>query len=142
MPIVLPKRTDPRLKLSATIVTLTILGLTVLNFQVSVPQILVCILLCAAVEMVHTFRHDQVLVWPASAIQTGISVAFIFRVAGTHHADRWSLNGLQFFVLAIVLSLLPKYVLRINGRHVFNPSNIGLVGALLLIGPSYVFSEH
>ena len=142
IPVVLPKLGDPRLKLSATIITLTILGLTVLNFQVSIPQILVSVLLCALIEVVVTFRRQQILVWPASAIQTGVSVAFIFRVGGTEHGDWWSLRGLGFFALVVVLCMLPKYLLRMNGRHVFNPSNIGLVWGLLLIGPSYVFSEH
>jgi Na+-transporting NADH:ubiquinone oxidoreductase subunit NqrB len=40
------------------------------------------------------------------------------------------------------MSLLPKYILRHNNRHIFNPSNIGLAWGLLLIGPSHVFSEH
>ncbi len=40
------------------------------------------------------------------------------------------------------MSLLPKYLIRHNNRHIFNPSNIGLAWALLLIGPSHVFSEH
>lgn len=142
IPIMLPKLSDPRLKLSATIVTLTILGQTILNFQVSIPQIIVCVLLSALIEMAVTLRQDHVLVWPASAIQTGISVAFIFRVGGTRHGDFWSLGGLHLFVLVILLSLLPKYLLRINGRHIFNPSNIGLAWGLLLIGPSNVFSEH
>ncbi|HUP70083.1 MAG TPA: RnfABCDGE type electron transport complex subunit D [Acidimicrobiales bacterium] len=142
IPVVLPKLSDPRLKLSATIITLTILGLTVLNFQVSIPQILVCILLSAVVEIVVTYRREHVLVWPASAIQTGVSVAFIFRVGGTQHADYWSLRGLHLFVFVTLLSLLPKYLIRRNGRHIFNPSNIGLAWGLLLIGPHYVFSEH
>jgi hypothetical protein len=143
IPVVLPKRTDPRLKLSATIFTLTFLGLSVLRFQLSIPQIAVCVLLCAVVESGLTYRRDHVLVWPASAIQTGVSVAFIFRVGGTRHGDLWSLHGVGLFVLVVVLSLLPKYVLRrSNGKHIFNPSNIGIAWALLLIGPSHVFSEH
>lgn len=142
IPVVLPKRSDPRLKLSATIITLTILGLTVLNFQVSIPQILLTVLLCGLIEGVVTFRREHKLVWPASAIQTAVSVAFIFRVGGTEHGDWWSLRGLELFALVAVLAMLPKYLLRINGRHIFNPSNIGIVSGLLLIGPSYVFSEH
>lgn len=142
IPVVLPKRSDPRLKLSATIITLTVLGLAVLSFQVSIPQILVTVLLCALIESAVTFWRERKLVWPASAIQTGVSVAFIFRVGGTEHGDWWSVRGLEIFVLVVVLSLLPKYLLRINGRHIFNPSNIGLAWGLLLIGPSYVFSEH
>ncbi len=142
IPVVLPKLGDPRLKLSATIFTLTALGLTILDFQVSIPQILLCILLSAVTEAFLTYRRDHVLVWPASSIQTGVSVGFIFRVGGTEHGDYWSLRGLHIFVFVIALSLLPKYLIRRNGRHIFNPSNIGLAWALLLIGPSHVFSEH
>ncbi|HEX3566018.1 MAG TPA: RnfABCDGE type electron transport complex subunit D [Acidimicrobiales bacterium] len=142
IPIVLPKWSDPRLKLSATILTLTILGQTILNFQVSIPQILACVLPCALIEIAVTMRRERVLIWPASAIQTGISVAFIFRVGGTRHGDLWTTRGLQYFLLVVALSMLPKYLLRRNGRHIFNPSNIGLAWGLLLIGPSHVFSEH
>ncbi len=142
IPVVLPKRTDPRLKLSATIFTLTALGLIVLSFQVSIPQIAVSVLICAIVEVVMTYRREHVLVWPASAIQTGISVAFIFRVSGTRHGDYWTFRGLQYFAFVVVICLVSKHLLRHNGRHIFNPSNIGLAWGLLLIGPSNVFSEH
>ncbi len=142
IPIVLPKRHDPRLKLSAIIITLTVLGMTVLDFKLSIPQVAVSVLLAAAIETSVTYRREHVLVWPASAIQTGISVAFIFRVGGTSSDDVWSVRGLHLFAFVIVLSLLPKYLLRYDGRHVFNPSNVGIVWGLLLIGPSYVFSEH
>lgn len=142
VPVILPKLSDPRLKLSVTIFTLTFLGLTVLDFHVSIPQILVSILLAAVLDVAVTFGREHVLIWPASAIQTGVSVAFIFRIGGTRHKDYWSGRGLGLFAVVILLSLLPKYLLRRNGRHIFNPSNIGLAWGLLLIGPSYVFSEH
>lgn len=142
VPIVLPKWSDPRLKLSATIWTITLLGMTILNFQVSIPQIAVTVLLCGFLEMFVTYRREHVLVWPASALQTGISVAFIFRVAGEQTANWWSVRGLHWFVLVALLSMLPKYLIRHNNRHIFNPSNIGLAWGLLLIGPHHSFSEH
>ena len=142
IPVVLPKWGDPRLKLSAIIFALTILGETVLRFQVSIPQIAVCVLLCALIEVAVAFRRQRVLIWPASAIQTGISVAFIFRVGGTRHGELWSVRGIRYFVLVSLLAMLSKYLLRRNGRHIFNPSNIALAWGLLLVGPSHVFSEH
>ena len=142
IPVIFPKWGDPRLKLTATIWTITFLGLTVLSFQVSIPQISVTVLLCGAIEIGYLYRKERVLAWPASALQTGISCAFIFRVAGTEHAEWWSIEGLQYFMFLAVISLVPKYVLRHNGRHIFNPSNVGLAWALLLIGPHHVFSEH
>ncbi len=138
----LPKLRDPRLKLSAIVLTLTVLGQTILNFKVSVAQVMVSILLCAVIEVSVTLGRERVLLWPASAIQTGVSVTFIFRAAGTPHGAPWSLNGIQYFVLAVVLSLLSKYLIRVSGRHVFNPSNFGIVWCLLLLGANRVFSEH
>ncbi|MDQ6839426.1 MAG: hypothetical protein M3137_14155, partial [Actinomycetota bacterium] len=140
--MILPKLTDPRFKLSAIVLTLSLLGQTVLNFKVSVAQILLSILLCAVIEVSVALWREKVILWPASAIQTGVSVTFILRAAGTPHGDLWNLNGIQYFLLAVVLSLVSKYLIRLDGRHVFNPSNFGIVWCLLVLGANRVFSEH
>ena len=75
------------------------------------------------------------LVWPASALLTGNGVAFILRVPGTEHGDWWSTNGWWIFAGTAAVSLLSKYVIRVRGAHVFNPSNIGLVLCFLVLGP-------
>jgi len=142
IPVVLPRRDDPRLKLSAVIMTLHVLGQTVLGFKVSIAQIIVSIAVCAAVEAVLTYRSLHSLLWPASGILTGSSVAFILRASGTRHGDWWSLHGIQFFVLAGLVSLLAKHLIRPTGRHLFNPSNIGIVWCLLVIGPNHVFAQY
>lgn len=140
--VVLPSRQDPRLRLSAVIIALQILGQTVLGFKVSIAQILVSVGVAAVIEGGVTWHRERVIMWPASAILTGNSVAFILRATGTRHGDWWSLNGVQYFVLAVALSLLSKYLLRVRGRHIFNPSNVGLVWTLLVIGPVHVFPQY
>ncbi len=142
IPVVLPRRGDPRLKLSAVIMTLHVLGQTVLDFKVSIAQILVSILAGALIEATVTYRRQHQLVWPASGILTGSGVAFILRASGTDHGDWWSLIGIGFFVVAVALSLAFKHLVRPGGRHLFNPSNVGLVWALLVIGPSQVFPQY
>ena len=142
IPVVLPNRRDPRLKLSAVIVTLQVLGQTVLDFKVSIAQILITIATCALVDMAVTFKRQGVLAWPASALLTGNSIAFILRTNGTKHGDWWSLNGIEWFILAALVSLLVKYLVRPDGRHRFNPSNVGIVWALLVIGPVHVFPQY
>jgi len=64
--------------------------------------------------------------WPhvASAYISGISVGMLVR-----SPFAWP------FVLGSVLSIASKYVLRINGRHLWNPSNFGLC-ALLFLAPA------
>lgn len=142
IPVVLPNRRDPRLHLSVVVMTLQVLGQTVLDFKVSIAQILVTLGFCALVEVAVTFRREARLVWPASALLTGNGVAFILRTTGTEHGDWWSLNGIHYFLLAALLALLSKYLIRPGGRHLFNPANVGLVWCLLVIGPSQVFPQY
>ncbi len=41
-------------------------------------------------------------------------------------------------VLAASVSILSKYILRINGKHVFNPSALGIVVAVLFTGNAWI----
>jgi len=137
-PVVLPNLRDPRLHVAAVIITIHVLGQVVLGFRVTVPQILAAILTCAALEIALTFRQSRAFVWPASAMLTGSGVALILRVVGTPADEPWSTFRWEWFAAIAGLSLLTKYVIRYRGTHVFNPSNIGLVVAFLLLGPSRV----
>ena len=96
-PVLLPKRSDPRLHLAAVIVSLQVLGQVAFDFRLSIAQILVCLLTCAVLEVGIAFRRQHVLMWPASALLTGNGVAFILRVPGTEHGDWWSMHGWWIF---------------------------------------------
>ena len=134
--MVLSTLRDPRLHLAAVIVSLQILGQVAFEFRLSIAQILIAVLTCAVLEVAITFRRQRVIMWPASALLTGNGVAFILRVPGTVHGDWWSLNGWWIFAGTAAFALLSKYVIRRHGRHVFNPSNIGLVVCFLVLGPA------
>jgi hypothetical protein len=137
-PLVLPNRRDPRLHVASVIITVHVLGQVGLGFQVSVPQILAAMLTCAVIEVVLTFRQSRSFVWPASAMLTGSGVALILRVIGTPLHDPWSTYAWYVFAGVAGFSLLTKYVIRYRGSHVFNPSNIGLVIAFVVLGSTQV----
>jgi hypothetical protein len=63
---------------------------------------------------------------PASAYITGISVGILVR-----SPFLWP------YALASLISITSKYVLRVNGRHLWNPSNLG-VSAVLFLAPATV----
>ena len=134
-PVLLPRLSDPRLHLASVIVSLQVLGQVAFGFDLSIAQILISLGTCAVLEIAIAFRTQRVLLWPASALLTGNGVAFILRVPGTRHGDWWSLRGWWIFAGAAAVSLLSKHVLRIGGRHVFNPSNFGLVLCFVTLGP-------
>ena len=137
-PLILPSIRDPRLHVAAVIITIHVLGQVGLHFDVTIPQILAAILTCAIIEVALTFRQSRAFVWPASAMLTGSGVALILRVVGTPSDDPWNTYAWQVFAVVAGLSLLSKYVIKYRGSHVFNPSNIGLVVAFIVLGSTRV----
>ena len=133
-PVLLPTLRDPRLHLAGIIVTLHVLGQFAFDFELSIAQILVSLAVAGILEVAITFRSQRILMWPASALLTGNGVAFVLRVPGTEHGDWWSMNGWWIFAGTSAIALLSKYVIRVRGHHVFNPSNFGLVLCFLLLG--------
>ena len=135
--VLLPSVRDPRLHVAAVLLTLQLLGQTVLDFRLSIAQILVCIATGALIEFGVAFFKDKVVMWPASGLLTGNSTAFILRVPGTYHGQWWSTQGIWIFVGVVAVSMASKYLIRCKGRHIFNPSNFGLVLAFVALGPQY-----
>ena len=137
-PVVLPSWKDPRLHLGATFVVLYVLGFTQFHFKLSIPQILFSILTCALIELVVTFRQKRMIIWPASALLTGNGIAFILRIPGTRHGDWWTFHGAWIYVATGAVAMASKYLIHFRGRHIFNPSNIALVLAFVILGSSRV----
>ena len=61
--------------------------------------------------------------WPhlASAYVSGISVGILVRSPRS-----WP------YALCAAISITSKYLIRVDGRHIFNPSNLGMVAMLVL----------
>lgn len=136
-PVILPSIRDPRLHVAAVLLTLQVLGQTVLGFRLSVAQILACLAAGAMIEFVVAFFKDKAIMWPASGLLTGNSTAFILRVPGTLHGQWWSTNGIWIFIGVVAIGMASKYLIRWRGRHVFNPSNVALVLAFVALGPQH-----
>jgi len=137
-PVLLPNVRDSRLHVAAVIITIHFLGQVTLDFHVTVPQIVAAIVTSAVIEVALTFRKSRAFVWPASAMLTGSGVALILRVPSTPVDDPWSFHKWYVFAGVAALSLSTKYLIRYRGSHVFNPSNVGLVIAFLVLGSTRV----
>jgi enediyne biosynthesis protein E5 len=47
-------------------------------------------------------------------------------------------NFVWVAIFAAFISILSKYIIRINGKHIFNPSALGIVAAIILTGKAWV----
>jgi hypothetical protein len=135
--VILPSIRDPRLHVAAVLLTIQVLGQTVLGFRLSVAQILISLATGALIEFGVAFFKDRTIMWPASGLLTGNSTAIILRVPGTLHGQWWSTHGIWIFIGVVAISMASKYLIRWRGRHIFNPSNFGLVLAFVALGPRF-----
>jgi Na+-translocating ferredoxin:NAD+ oxidoreductase RnfD subunit len=87
----------------------------------SYPKTLLAIVTSIALEMVlgRIFLHKWLN--PASAYISGISVGILVRSPAY-----WP------YALCAAISIMSKYVLRVKGRHIWNPSNFGISVLLFL----------
>lgn len=109
-----------------------------LGFTVSIAQILVAVLTAALLDGIVVARRHRVVAWPASGMLTGSGIALLLRVPGTVHGEWWSLHGAWIFAATAAFAIASKHLIRRDGHHVFNPSNLALLVCFLVLGPRRV----
>lgn len=119
--IIYPRFSDPRLMQVAILAMFTLLGRLTLGFQVSWVQISAAVLSVCLLDSAIVYWHSHNLIVPASGLISGLSLGLLLRAPGT-----WP------FILAGITTVLGKHFIRVHGRHIFNPSNLGLLVILVL----------
>jgi Na+-translocating ferredoxin:NAD+ oxidoreductase RnfD subunit len=89
----------------------------------SYPKTLLAIVVSILLELVLGRIFYRKWLHPASAYITGISVGILIRSPAF-----WP------YALCSAISITSKYVLRVKGRHLWNPSNFGISVMLFLAG--------
>lgn len=87
-----------------------------------------CIIVSVLTELVFGYLTLKKMPHLASAYVSGISCGILVR-----SVEWWP------FLVAPALSIISKYVIRVDGRHVWNPSNLAIV-LLLLIAPQSMYT--
>jgi Na+-transporting NADH:ubiquinone oxidoreductase, subunit NqrB len=116
---------DPRLYQIAALTALLTYGLTLLEFDVTLWQILLLLAVAEAAQWIGS-RVARIPFDPRSAAISALSLALLFR------SDR-----LILLPLAAALAIASKFVLRIRGKHVFNPSAFAIV--VLMLASNHVW---
>ncbi|MHB8620310.1 MAG: RnfABCDGE type electron transport complex subunit D, partial [Chloroflexota bacterium] len=114
-----PSILDPRWAVVAVQVALTKMGQLWLHFAISPVQVLAAVATACAADAALGWAATGRLAVPLSAVSTGLGLGLLLRA-----------GGVGPFVLAALVAVASKRVIRVAGGHVFNPSNLGLVVAL------------
>jgi len=126
-----PQRRDPRWVMIGIHTTFNILGQTVLGFAILPSQIACAVLCCSGWDMLfhRTFYGKWII--PKSGLITGLGMALLLRGPGFYP-----------FLFAGTLSIASKHLLKIRGKHIWNPSTFGIAAALLWVpGTTFISAQ-
>ena len=125
-PASLPARRDPRIYQIATLGCLLAYGIGWLGFDVE-PRTAAIILGTVLVAQATAAHVTRTRFEPRSALISGLSLCLLLRTGSPELA-----------AAAAVLAIAGKFLLRVGGKHVFNPTNGALITMLLLTDQVWV----
>jgi len=120
-------RPDPRLYQIATLASLLAYGLVRLDFEIPLVQAGTLLGTSLLTQYVCTRTWGLPAFDPRSALISGLSLCLLLRT-----------NSLVLAVVAAVVTIASKFVIRMHGKHLFNPTNFGVVAMMLLTGQVWV----
>jgi enediyne biosynthesis protein E5 len=124
-------RRDPRWVMIGIHSTFNVLGQTVLGFKITPLQILTAVVLACVWDVgLHRAWYGQWIV-PKSGLITGLGIAILLRGP-----------GLYIFAFTAALSIASKHLIKVNGKHVFNPSTFGITMALLFMPGAHFIADQ
>jgi Na+-transporting NADH:ubiquinone oxidoreductase subunit NqrB len=122
-----PRRWDPRLYQIGTLSLLLIYGIFRLDLEVLPHQALAILGTVFLTQMIGSRLSGLPQFDPRSALISGLSLCLLLRT-----------NDPALAILAAAGAIASKFLLRIRGKHIFNPTNFALVAMMLFTGQVWV----
>ena len=120
-------RPDPRLYQIAVLASLLAYGILALDLEVRAGRALVLLATALGTQLACTRLFRLPAFDPKSALISGLSLCLLLRTGSTALA-----------IAVAVATIASKFVLRLRGKHLFNPTNFGIVAALLATDLAWV----
>ena len=118
---------DPRPYQIATVALLLGYGLTRLDFDVPALHVVLILSTALLAQLAFTLGWRLPRFDPRSALISGLSLCLLLRTGSPAVA-----------ATAALVAIASKFLLRWRGKHVFNPTNLGLVAMMALTGDAWV----
>jgi enediyne biosynthesis protein E5 len=120
-------RNDPRYYQIAALSSLLIYGVGWLGFDIEWPQIVVSLGTVLLTQYACTGIFRLPSFDPRSPLISGLSLCLLLRT-----------NSLLLAFLTAVITIVSKFVLKRGRKHIFNPTNFGIVAMMLLTSQVWV----
>jgi Na+-transporting NADH:ubiquinone oxidoreductase subunit NqrB len=118
---------DPRLYQILVLAALLVYGVAALDFEITAARAALLLGTALATQFACTKIRRLPAFDPKSALISGLSLCLLLRTGSPWLA-----------VLTAVVTIASKFVLRVHGKHLFNPTNFGIVALMLATGQVWV----
>lgn len=122
-----PLLRDPRLYQILVLASLLVYGIARLDLEIHPGRALLLLATALLTQLACTRLWRLPAFDPRSALISGLSLCLLLRT-----------NSVALAVTAAVITTAGKFVLRVNGKHLFNPTNFGIVFLMLATGQVWV----
>lgn len=107
---------DPRYYQIGTLLCLLVYGAVWLDLEVDIARVAVIVVVALLAQWLCTRAAKLPKFDPKSALISSLSLSLLLRT-----------NHLELAAVAALITIASKFVLRVDGKHVFNPTNFSLV---------------
>ena len=111
---------DPRLYQIAVLTSLLAFGIAILDFGIRWQNAVAILVTAQAVQFLGSRLAGLPRFDPLSALITSLSLTLLLRT-----------DLALLAALAAVIAIGSKFLVRVRGKHVFNPANVALVTLML-----------
>lgn len=118
---------DPRLYQIAVLTSLVVYGVVVLEFGIHWQNAVAIVSTALTVQWVGGRFAGLPGFDPRSPLITALSLTLLLRT-----------DSVTLAMLAAVIAIGSKFVIRVNGKHVFNPANVAIVSTMLLSDHAWI----
>lgn len=127
--ISLPRRLtqDPRYYQIGILSLLLSYGVLFLDFEITLTRAIAILAAALFTQYVCSRVWKLPAFDPRSALTSSLSLCLLLRT-----------NFISIAVAAAIFTIASKFIFRRNGKHIFNPSNFGLIAAMALTGNAWI----
>jgi enediyne biosynthesis protein E5 len=122
-----PITRDPRHYQIATLASLLAYGILSLDFEISPARATGILSISLLAQYVCTRVWRLASFDPRSALISGLSLCLLLRT-----------NDVVLALLAAVIAISSKFLIKLHGKHLFNPTNIAIVALMAVTGNVWV----
>jgi Na+-transporting NADH:ubiquinone oxidoreductase subunit NqrB len=122
-----PQGFDPRIYQIVMLASLLAYGMLRLDFEITAARAATILASTLLTQYLCTRFWNIQKFDPRSAWISGLSLCLLLRT-----------NDAAFAILAAAITIASKFVIRVHGKHLFNPTNFGIVAMMLLTGQVWV----